>query len=860
METRLGRFCDRLIEAGWLLAIAVIPIFFDVRTSRVFEPDKSALLRGIAFAMAAAWLVMVLERAFYRVGRRLGWIEWTETACPRRSRLFYTSVILAALYAVVYIASTFTSVLPRISLMGSYQRAQGTLFTLSLIVIALLVATHLRTRDQVARLLGAVALGSLPVTLYALMQRGRLDPLPWGSDVASRATSTMGNPIFLGGYLVMAIPLTFAGLIALIPAARNAHRPGEATSDRLRFLQVAGYIGLLLCGLPILILQVVALAVTASRGPLLALLAIAVPTLILLVAVPLRKTSWRWIPIGLTGLLTLGILAMLIVVSFVPVSLTTGPLALATDPAQSPTGTVRQLIWEGSRQLIYTRPAPGGQPDRWTSLRPLLGYGPETMYSTYHQVYQPQLGRYESRSASPDRAYNQLLDIGVNLGWAGTLVFLLLLAAFFVGAIANVATARSAVEVVAAVGIFGAGLAHFVEAQFGIPTVSTQLLFWIGLGTTVALLSRREAETLEKARAVLPGRSLASGVAIFFAPATALVALMLSGFLRVPSDGIGPAMIALIGLVLTMVVALVNVTVAWREPETLPRYWQWLYPALAGGLAVLALVLLAAAGATANALMVSLNQPALGQPELSDVVQQTQALPLVTWGAILLGLTSVALSLPRPQARLVTWSSRNLVAFLAALPIYAPIAAGAALLVMSVSVRPILADAFFKLAALYDRQRMWETGVSLHEQAVAQNPAEDFYFLWLGYARLEQARQASDPARRATFAAQSLEALERARALNPLDPDHTANLARYHQTMLQIQTDAAARETSARAASGFYAQAVVLAPSNVVLWNEWAVLQREALRDNAEACRLLDHSLELEPTFEQTRTLAASCS
>ena len=860
METRLGRFCDRLIEAGWLLTIVVVPIFFNVRTSRVFEPDKSTILRGIAFAMAAAWLVKVFERALYRVGRRLGWIEWTGTAPPRRSWLFYALVILAALYAVVYVASTLTSVHSRISLMGSYQRGQGTLFALSLIVIALLVATHLRTRDEVARLLGAVVLGSLPITLYALMQRAGLDPLLWGGDVTRRVTSSMGNPIFLGGYLVMVIPLTLAGLTALVPAAWNALRSGEATSNGLRFLRVAGYMGLLLCGLPILILQVLALALTASRGPFLALLATAIPTILLLIAVPLRKTSRRWIPIGLTGLLTLSVLIVLIVVSFVPVSYTTGPLSLTTDPDQAPTGLVRQLIWEGSRKLIYTRPAPGGQPDRWASLRSLLGYGPETMYFTYNQVYQPEMGRYESRSASPDRAYNQLLDIGVNLGWAGAIVFLLLLAAYLASAMANVVTARGAVEAIAAIGAFGAGLAHFVEAQFGIPTLSTQLLFWIGLGTTAALLSRHEAvASEEEAGAILPGRSLASGMAIFLAPTTALVALALSGFLRVPSEGVGPIAVVLIGLALTVVAAIVNVTVAWREPATMPGYWQWLYPALVGGLAVLALVLLVAAGVTANALMVGLRQPFPGRPELSTVVQQTQVLPLLTWGAILLGLASVAVSLPRSRVHLVTWNWRNLVAFVAALPIYGLIAAGAVMLIVSVSVRPILADALFKLASPYDQQGSWENAVNLYEQAIAQNPDEDFYYLWLGRARLEQANQEKDPARQETFAMQALKALERAQALSPLNPDHTANLARFHRAVIQIKADSAARETSARAASSLYAQAVVLAPRNVVLWNEWATLQRDVLRDDAEACRLLEHSLELEPTFEQTRTLAENC-
>ena len=61
MQTKLGLFCDRIIEAGWLVAIVVVPLFFNVYSSRVFEPDKLSLLRSIALVMIAAWLVRTLE-------------------------------------------------------------------------------------------------------------------------------------------------------------------------------------------------------------------------------------------------------------------------------------------------------------------------------------------------------------------------------------------------------------------------------------------------------------------------------------------------------------------------------------------------------------------------------------------------------------------------------------------------------------------------------------------------------------------------------------------------------------------------------------------------------------------------------
>ena len=61
MPTKLSVFCDKVIEAGWLTAIVVVPLFFNVYSSRVFEPDKLTLLRSIALVMAVAWVIKAVE-------------------------------------------------------------------------------------------------------------------------------------------------------------------------------------------------------------------------------------------------------------------------------------------------------------------------------------------------------------------------------------------------------------------------------------------------------------------------------------------------------------------------------------------------------------------------------------------------------------------------------------------------------------------------------------------------------------------------------------------------------------------------------------------------------------------------------
>ena len=57
MQTKLSLFCDTVIEAGWLIGLIIIPLFFNMYSQRVFEPDKLALLRSIALFIVTAWVI-----------------------------------------------------------------------------------------------------------------------------------------------------------------------------------------------------------------------------------------------------------------------------------------------------------------------------------------------------------------------------------------------------------------------------------------------------------------------------------------------------------------------------------------------------------------------------------------------------------------------------------------------------------------------------------------------------------------------------------------------------------------------------------------------------------------------------------
>ncbi len=493
-STRLSVFCDKALEIGWLLAVIITPLFFNVYSSRVFEPDKLTTLRTVATIMAAIWVVKLIEeRASGKRGLAISW---------------RTPLVLPAAFTIaVYLLSTLFSVTRWVSFFGSYQRLQGTYTTLSYIVI-FIILQELRTRAQLDRLITVIILNSLPIALYGFLQHNRLDPLPWGGDVTERIASNMGNPIFVAAYMIMAAPATIARIVESFCSILADEESG--TADVLR---AAAYIFIFL-------VQVIAIWFSHSRGPLMGLmaglavwgflgllalqraarqeqpfqpaeflgdlgrgvgfglgsLALAGAAAVLFyfvgrgltgrfpnvprwtavigaviaffaiwLALIVNRRGWRWL--WASALL----LALLAAAGFLTINLVEPVRAWSTqqpwlgrldDVLQPETGTgkVRSLIWEGALKLITphapldyppTQERPNGRSDSFSALRLLVGYGPESMYVAYNRFYPPLLGHYESRTASPDRSHNETMDSLVITGLLGFAAYLWMFGGFF---------------------------------------------------------------------------------------------------------------------------------------------------------------------------------------------------------------------------------------------------------------------------------------------------------------------------------------------------------------------------------------------------------------------------------------------
>jgi tetratricopeptide (TPR) repeat protein len=939
-STKLSAFCDQVLETGWLLAVIITPLLFNVYSSRVFEPDKLTTLRTVAVIMAAVWLVKIVEER--ASGRREMGFTWR------------TPLVLPTLFmVVVYLLSTLLSVTFWVSLLGSYQRLQATYTVLSYVVVFLVILQGLRTRAQLDRLITAMILNSLPIALYGLIQRNRLDPLPWGGDVTRRVASNMGNPIFVAAYLIMIFPLVVGRIAESFQAILTEEEANWADVCR-----AAGYIF-------VAAVDLIAIWYAQSRGPLLGLIT-ASYFLFLLLALSARS---KW---GAVVALTTVAVTALVVGFLVTVNVPGGPLqSLQRAPwlgrlgevfdFERGTGKVRALIWEGMADLILPHEPiqyPDGHADPYNGLRLLVGYGPESIYVAYNRFYPPLLGHYESRTASPDRAHNETLDSLAMRGLLGLVAYLWVFGSVFyygfrwlglvegeaqrglLGGLvagwsaasvaffwwwqgANFFGAALTLGIVAGLGIYlairaivasvqllrgqeearpalhahhylllslvTAVIAHFVEINFGIAIASTRTTFWAYAGVFVVaglnLIREREAEPGGQEE---PGRKQASRKRRKRRRAAPPVAAgaALPGWL-------GPTLaMGVVGGFILGTLAFDFTTNAERLAEPLAIVWRALtvlpaqggrtsYGALMvvgltwvmgaalfipemarggafrerpgdGTLAAVVYLLVSLTVGLGFALVLAGRQAALVGVQaqtLEDVVdiadRVASLLTAYYWFIVCVVVGGGAAflvgrgRLPRQAAH--PWGVIALVVLL--------VLAGAT--VVRTNLHPIQADIVYKQADPYDRQGQWLVAIEHYKHALELAPKEDFYHLYLGRAYLEYASTLEDPAVREAVLRETEQVLTEAREINPLNTDHSANLARMYSRWMSFAPDDATRAALAEKSVANYAIATTLSPHNVILWNEWALLYL-TLGDLARAQEKVSHSLALDPEYDET--------
>jgi len=1023
MQTKLSRICDAIIEAGWLAALVVAPLFFNTFSNRVFEPDKIHLVRSIALLMAAAWLVQLIDAELAGEADQEG----------LRSRLGGAPLVLPALILVAsYLVSTALSLVPRISFFGSYVRLQGTFTFLSYILIFGAILTHLRTRSQIDRLLHAVIITSLPIAIYGIIQNAGLDPLPWGGDVVERVAANMGNSIFVAAYLIMAVFLTLERLLSSLVELLRAESSGFGDA-----LRAGAY-------LFVLIVQLIAIVYTQSRGPQLGL---AAGLYVFLLLGLLLLARWgasqtrgpallRWLSTHVRGAWSAVIgLTIAGLIFLVVLNIPGGPLKAVCEVRYvsrtctlfslgEGTNAVRALIWEGVIDMMSPHAplqSPDGQPDAFNIVRPLAGYGPESLWVAFNRFYPPELGRFEARNASPDRSHNETFDALARGGliqfaaeiflfasvfyyalrWLGLIrdrrsrnefigflaaggalgVLLPLIfdrslrlagiglpAGLIAGLILYVtvdllASRRALTEGPQAGGspqqhllmlaLFSSIVAHFVEVHFGIAIVSTLTHFWALTGVLVAVgmgwVRAEQAAAVPVDAAPVPARSAATAAVPPAAQkrkgGSGKERPLVQAGERRPAQGTARAVrkisalpalapYALIAAIISTIFVW-NFTVnqsgatgafaiLWDAFTTRKTDFQLvrssmllvmvLFTWLIGGVtaigevraagkgrsSLLAAALLYFGTALVTFLVYGLVHAAsidLGDLQGLDVFRR-MARHIVVFDLVLL-LLMLALAASLALARSEPWPQRFANRAIISAGAGVVLTGLALFLIVTLNIRSVQADTYYKQGLGYEAAGQWEGSVILYREAARLQPQEDYYYLFLGRALLQlsdlvQPGAAVLPADlSAVPTGELLDLVERgiqagnredilraahamltgAQRLNPLNTDHTANLARLHRAwafanaattadssdpsrLAEIMATEPQKVDQAHLLSSldYYRQALTLSPNNAGLWNELATLQY-IQGDLEGARRTLDASLAVDDRYYPTHML-----
>jgi tetratricopeptide (TPR) repeat protein len=944
------------MEAAWLAAVGVIPIFFNIYSSRIFEPDKITILRSLALLTLAAWLIKMVDE---------GGIKW-KSQDKNESFLHYLwhYPLVAPIIAlvIVYSISTIFSVTPSISFSGSYQRLQGTYTTFSYLVIFFSIIVNLRKREQIRRLITTVIFVSFPISFYGILQHYNIDPIPWGGNVSIRIAANLGNSIFVAAYMIMVFPLTVGRIIESFKSILSDNESAEANVVHIVKQTIRGTIYIVFAGL-----QLVSIYWSGSRGPLLGLFAGSY-LMLLLLSLYWRKRWLTFVSVGV-AILSAGFLIVF--------NMNNGPLeALRKSPAigrfgnllnsESNSALVRQYIWEGTVNLVGVHNPlkfPDGSNDKLNLLRPLIGYGPESMYVAYNQFYEPQLGQVEKRNASPDRAHNETWDSIVITGVSGLLVYLSIFSAVFyyglkwlglinsgrakilfficiigggvIGAIVLIMvkgieylgvglpfgmvfglvaylsivallTPASEEELssnnpyaLLMIVLFSAIVGHFVEINFGIAIVATRTLFWtysalilvtgfvLPKNKPILLSTNAIEKTVEEknnpvgrrkdrsssrtqrknernnrpfigdrpewVRNALIGSVIIGLILVTLGfdyitnsnHSTSFISIISNSMFRLPNkdNAFSMGIFALIGTAW-----LVGSLLYAAELEDSQDVMSWLK--VFGSMAAIAFII-GLIFWLIQSISLGLLQTFIPKNPNDVITEVTRISSLLTryYLYILLVIVLLAILLPDEwPIRSVSQSYIGVVTALAALIFV--------FIFVNVSnLKVIQADITFKMAEPYTNIGQWQMATFLYQQAEQLTPREDHYYLFLGRSYLEQAKQTQTTEEQDALVKQAESDLKVAQSINPLNTDHTANLARLYTWWAGKATSTDLRSQRAQKASDFYATAVQLSPNNSGLWDEWSILSMQLLGQPTQAFQKLQHALGLDAKFNFTQGL-----
>lgn len=566
---------NRSLEALWLLTVVLVPLAFLDRDYLVSEAviayvevPKVALLRTLASLMAVLWLIewgvrgrfppgflLTREGAALRPGawlaRLRGWLRNQPTRWLTLAVWFYLATT---------ILTTFLSASLSVSLWGEIpgQDSYPLYTVLAYAVVFGVITTHLKTRPQLWRLLGAIVVMGTLVAGNAVLQHYGHDFFNLSEPSGGTITSFMGNTIFAAAVMMMSIPISLAVAIITLPDAAST-----AANLRLKVTQWAptlvasGLWGMLLT------IQLLGITFTMSRGPWIGTAA----ALVISVSLVAVLGGWRHFGravalLGFPSLVTIAVANWALPLSSPVLWLgaTLGPVAVlvvaavigwrnlgrsavvtgvtlvvvggflfmpgwvgstfssqiaqqdsGASAADAQLGSVKSDVlgrtlggrlthWKVSWQLIRDHPWAEFSQLSLPWLRPVIGYGPDLFRYTYLLRSPPEGNNLFP--LEPDHAHNFFIHQTVEQGYLGLLSSLGIFAAVALAGGYRLWWQRQHLSLVDKL-LFAILLAtlsgRFLEMMVGVARVSDLTILWVILAMFAALPTVMQNSPIETA-------------------------------------------------------------------------------------------------------------------------------------------------------------------------------------------------------------------------------------------------------------------------------------------------------------------------------------------------------------------------
>lgn len=342
-------------------------------------------------------------------------------------------LVVIILFLIFLLLNTFlVADNSNLALLGDYYRRQGLLTQVSYVFWFCLTLLNLLLFKNVAQnikyLLFSVSLSGFFVAIYGFFQYLGFDYFTWQEPVmAGRVISSIGQPNFLASFLI----LTLFSSIALFFKSKFFYW-------RL-FILINIFFHFLVIYL------------TSSRAALLSLFIVVILSFFIFI----KKKRLRLI------FTFSALFACLFVFYFSNSGL------VSSFDFNSGSIFARSQFYSASMKAI--------------SKKPFIGYGLEQSGSQLVSYYQPEWALFSTVNNYPNRAHNIILDIGLNFGFFGIIIYSSLVF-LFIYFLIYLNKEKKNWFILLSLGL----LAYIISLMFGFPSLATSFYFWLILAILTA--------------------------------------------------------------------------------------------------------------------------------------------------------------------------------------------------------------------------------------------------------------------------------------------------------------------------------------------------------------------------------------